>query len=302
MLKTKKKYYLSKLESKISSINYYYSKFFLKESKYPKFLSKMYKKRTGDELNWGKIVTYNEKIQWAKLNDVTPIKVQLSDKLLVRSWIEEKIGKEYLIPLLGSWEKFEDIDFDKLPNQFVLKTNNGSGTNLIVKNKKELNKKEAKRKFDKWMKINFAYLGFEMQYKEIKPMIIAESYIEDKQGNLNDYKFLCFEGKVNYCWVDLNRFSDHRRNVYNTKWELQPWRQHYYENTDYQVNKPDGFDEMLQVASKLCSDFSHVRVDLYNVDGKIYFGEMTFTNGSGFEKIYPKEYSIMLGEMWKWEN
>src|SRR5690606_21015710 len=116
---------------------------------------------------------------------------------------------------------------------------------------------------------------------------------------LKDYKFLCFSGKPYFCWIDTERFVDHRRNVYNMKWELQEWRQYKYKNTDKPIAKPENFEEMVKIVEKLAVGFSHVRVDLYNVDGKIYFGEMTFTNSSGFEKIVPRQSNLMLGDLWK---
>jgi TupA-like ATPgrasp len=272
----------------------------LEESKYPTELAKIYKQKTGDVLDWNDIKTYNEKMQWAKLFDNNPQKAMLTDKYLARDWVKEKIGDQYLIPLLGVWDTFDEINFEKLPQRFVLKTNHGSGTNIIVKDKNSFNKKEAKKRFDKWFKINYAFKnGFEMQYKNIKPKIIAEKYIEEADGDLKDYKFLCFHGKVFFCWIDSDRFSDHRRNVYNLNWELQEWRQHHYKNTDTAVEEPENFKLMVELAKKLCSDFSHVRVDLYNSNGKIYFGEMTFTNGGGFEKITPHEYNLMLGDLWE---
>jgi hypothetical protein len=276
----------------------YYSS--LDERKYPGALAKVYKKRMGESLNWNDLKTYNEKLQWAKLYDNTPLKTTLTDKYLVRRWIEKTIGEEYLIPILGVWDHFDEINFDKLPDKFVLKTNNGSGTNLIVKDKSRMNLKEAKKKFDKWLRMDFAFMGgFELHYKDIEPKIIAEELIQDSDGDLKDYKFICFDGDVHYCWIDSDRFTDHRRNVYNLEWELQEWTQHKYKNIDTPVPKPENFELMVDLSKRLCQGFSHVRVDLYNVDGKIYFGEMTFTNGSGFEKIHPHKYNLMLGDLWK---
>lgn len=272
----------------------------LDEKQYPYKLAKIYKKQMKEELDWHNLRTYNEKMQWAKLYDKDQLKTTLSDKYLVRNWIRNKIGDEYLIPLLGVWDTFDDINFEMLPEKFVLKTNNGSGTNIIVIDKNKFNKNEAKRNFNLWLKTNFAFMsGFEMHYKEIKPKIIAEKYIEDKNGDLKDYKFLCFGGNVHYCWIDSERFNDHRRNVYNLEWELQEWNQHKYKNIDFPISKPENFDLMIEIAKKLCEGFLHVRVDLYNVNGKIYFGEMTFTNGCGFERIHPYKYNLMLGELWQ---
>ena len=268
------------------------------ESQYPKLLAKIYKNFIGLELDWDNLSTYTEKMQWAKLYDKNPLKTTLTDKYLVRKWVEEKIGEEYLIPLIGVWDKFDDIDFSTLPDQFVLKTNHGSGTNLIVKNKAELNQKRAKQRFDNWMQIDYAFRGyFEMHYSNIKPKIIAEQYIETPEGDLPDYKFLCFNGKAYYCWVDKGRFRDHTRNVYDLEWNLQPWSQ-AHPISDMPIEKPQNFEKMIELVESLADQFSHVRVDFYNIEGKLYFGEMTFTNASGLEVIYPHEYDRHLGELW----
>lgn len=261
-------------------------------------VSKRYLEKIGHPLDWGSLNTYTEKMQWEKLFDNNPLKVEYADKLLVRKWIAQTIGQKYLIPLLGEWESFDDIDFDKLPNCFVLKTNHGSGTNIIVKNKSFFDKKTAKIRFDDWMKIDFGYLSMELHYSKIKRKIIAEQYIESENGELQDYKFLCFDGVPYYCWVDMGRYSHHTRNVYDLDWNLQPWNQETYSHYEKPIPKPDNFEEMINIAKNLSTGFSHVRVDLYNVRGKIYFGEMTFTNGGGFDRIIPEEYDRMLGDLW----
>lgn len=270
----------------------------------PRFLQKklnsiLYKRAIGRTLKWSNLNAYTEKMQWAKFYDSTPIKTTLSDKYLVREWVAEKIGEQYLIPLLGVWDRFSDIQFDKLPNQFVLKTNHGSGSVIVVKDKTSLNITEVGRNFNDWMSIDYAYAtGFELQYSNINRKIIAEKYLETDLGELQDYKFLCFDGKPYYCWVDLGRFGNHTRNVYDLNWELQPWNQYTYGNSANPIPKPKNFDKMVELATSLCQGFSHVRVDLYNVDGTIYFGEMTFTNGCGFDRIVPDEYDFTLGELW----
>lgn len=280
-----------------ASYKYYES---LDEQHYQKAIAKRYKKRINEVLDWGNLKTYNEKMQWAKLYDRNPLKTRLTDKHLVREWVNDKIGEEYLIPLIGVWSTFDEIDFNKLPQKFVLKTNHGTGTNYIVQDKNAIDKKDVKKKLEEWLNTNYAYkLGLEMHYKDIRPKIIAEQYMEDIDGELKDYKFLCFGGEVYYCWVDSGRFSDHRRNVYNLKWELESWNQHTYKNTDKPLPKPKNFDLMVKLAKQLCRGFPHVRVDFYNIDGRIYFGEMTFTNSSGFEKIIPHEYNLMLGDLWE---
>ena len=194
----------------------------LPKTEYPKMLAARYEAAIGHKLNWDNLQTYTEKMQWAKLYDKNPLKATLTDKYLVREWVEKTIGGEYLIPLLGVWDNFEDIDFSELPDRFVLKTNHGSGTNLIVKDKSKLNLKRAKRMFDDWMNIDYAYnSNFEMHYTDIKPKIIAEKYMETSTGELPDYKFLCFGGKPYYCWVDCGRFTNHTRNVYDLDWKLK---------------------------------------------------------------------------------
>ena len=273
----------------------------LPKTEYPKMLAARYEAAIGHKLNWDNLQTYTEKMQWAKLYDKNPLKATLTDKYLVREWVEKTIGGEYLIPLLGVWDNFEYIDFSELPDRFVLKTNHGSGTNLIVKDKSKLNLKRAKRMFDDWMNIDYAYnSNFEMHYTDIKPKIIAEKYMETSTGELPDYKFLCFGGKPYYCWVDCGRFTNHTRNVYDLDWKLQSWSQCHPIN-EVIIEKPAKFETMVMLAQKLSEGLSHVRVDFYNIDGNIYFGEMTFTNASGLERIYPDEWDKRLGELWQLE-
>ena len=262
-------------------------------------IAKQYKSRIGSDLDWDNLNTYTEKMQWGKIYDKNPLRTTYADKYAVRQWVSETIGDEYLIPMLGVWDSFDEIDFDTLPERFVLKTNHGSGTNIIVKDKAKLNKKFAKRAFKDWLDTDFGYKSFELHYCDIKRKIIAEQYIESPYGELQDYKFLCFGGKPYFCWVDMGRYTDHTRNVYDLNWELQPWNQEHYAHYKEPIPKPENFDKMVEIATKLCQGFSHVRVDLYNVSGKIYFGEMTFTNGGGFDRILPTSYNRVLGDMWE---
>lgn len=271
----------------------------LKKSEYSAVISRLYKDRIGHELNWENPTAYTEKMQWSKLYDDNPLKTQYTDKYLVREWVKNTIGEEYLIPLLGVWDSVDDIQFDKLPNSFVLKTNHGSGTNIIVKDKTKLNYKMVKQAISDWMKIDFGYKSFELHYSKIKPRIIAEKYIETKNDDLQDYKFLCFDGVPHFCWVDIGRYSAHKRNVYDINWILQPWNQETLGSYNKEIPKPQNFEKMVEIARTLSAGFSHVRVDLYNVDGHIYFGEMTFTNGGGFDRIIPAEYDYELGKLWK---
>ena len=272
----------------------------LPEEKYNDLIEKEYLKVFGNILDWNNLRTYTEKMQWEKIYDKNPIKTTLTDKYAVREWVEGKIGKDYLIPLIGVWDSFDNIDFDLLPKQFVLKTNHGTGTNLIVKDKNKINMRRAKRMFDDWMKTDYAFTNsLQLHYRDIKRKIIAEKYLETNLGELQDYKFLCFDGKPCFCWVDLGRYSKHTRTVFDMNWKLQPWTQASYGIANYDIPMPKNFDMMIDIANILSKGFSHVRVDLYNIDGKIYFGEMTFTNGSGLDPIIPKEYDKVLGDYWK---
>lgn len=237
----------------------------------------------GKKINFNNPKTYNEKIQWMKIYDSTPIKTQLADKYLVRDWVKEKIGEEYLIPLLGVYDSFDEIDFDKLPNQFVIKCNHGCGYNIIVKNKNTFDKKEANEKVDKWMKETFSFAhGLELHYSAIKPKIIIEKYIENSGNDLYDYKFWCFNGKADYVqFISERKDKSLKMAFYNRKWEKQKFVYSYPLDQKI-ITKPDNIDKMFELAEKLAKGFPHVRVDFYRMDdGKIYFGEMTFTSASG---------------------
>jgi hypothetical protein len=262
-----------------------------------KYLEKKYEKVFGEKLDWNNLITYTQKMHFYKLFMYNSLKTTLTDKILVRDYVATIIGDKYLIPLIGVFDKFNEINISLLPQSFVIKTNHGSGTNIIVNEKSSANFKEIKTKVDLWLKINFAYLEFEMQYLNIKPRILIEKNMGTSEKML-DYKFLCFNGKVEFCWIDFDRFTNHKRNVYNLNWELQKWNQFNYGNLIDSVEKPKNFEEMVMIASKLSEGFSHVRVDLYNIEGRVYFGEMTFTNGAGLEKFTNKNIDVLLGDIW----
>lgn len=271
----------------------------LSPEKYEKYLSKQYKKKTGEDLNIISPESFSEKIQYSKLHLVDPEKTRLTDKYLVREWVNEKIGSEYLIPLLGAWDKSSDIEIENLPEKFVLKTNHSAGWNIIVKDKQNFNFSWAKMKIRRWLNRNFAYYSdLQLQYRDIKPKILAETYLVDSEGQLNDYKFICFNGKPYYCWIDIGRHTNHYRNLYDMEWNLQNWSYNTFDRYPEKVEKPTNFDKMVELATTLSKGFSHVRVDLYNVDGQIFFGEMTFTSSGGYTLTEPKEYNYYLGSLW----
>ena len=243
--------------------------------------------------------TYSEKMQWQKAYDHNPIYTKLADKYAVRDYVKEKVGEQYLIPLLGRWDRFEDIDFDTLPNQFVLKCNHDCASVIICRDKSTFDKEAARAKLTKSLKRNYYYGYAEWQYKDIIPCIIAEKYLHDVNSEeLCDYKFQCFSGKPYSCRIDIGRFTDHRRNVYDMEWNLLPWQKGHYHNSDEAIDKPENYEEMVWVAERLSDGLRQVRVDLYNVGGRVYFGELTFTNGGGFEVFVPEEYDRVLGDMW----
>ena len=282
-------------------MNYLYYKG-LHPEQYEDNLKEWYKSQLGENLNLDNPKTFNEKIQWLKLNDSTPLKTQLADKYLVREWVKNKIGEKYLIPLLGVWDDFDDINFNSLPRQFVLKANHGCAYNIIVKDKTTFNKDDARNKFKLWLRENFAFkFGLEMHYKNIQPKIIAENFIENTtSGDLYDYKFWCFNGKVHYIQFLSERNLDGLKMAfYDKDWN----KQHFVYSCPLDkktIEKPDNLDEMINLAEKLSKDFNHVRVDFYRLDdGTIYFGEMTFTSASGSCKWNDEKINQQFGDLIK---
>ena len=264
---------------------------------YAKGLKAWYETRTGEYLNIENPRTFNEKIQWLKLYDSTPIKTKLADKYLVREWVKEKIGEKYLIPLLGVYDRFDDINFDQLPNQFVIKCNHGSGYNIVVQDKSQLDLAAAKLKVDRWMSENFALrYGFELHYRDIKPKILIEKYMDDNTGDLRDYKYTCFNGTPEFIWIDSDRHTEHKRNLYDLSWKQLPYKVNTKYDTFPSPPKPDCLEEMTKLAGILSQGFPYVRVDFYIINGRIYFGEMTFTSSSGTEDFYPKSFEKMISE------
>ena len=266
-------------------------------------IKKQFKNALGYELNLDNPKTFNEKIQWLKLYYHDPLTTICADKYLVRGYIKEKIGEEYLIPLLGVWDKVDDIDFDSLPNQFVLKVNWGSGQNIIVKDKSKLNIEETKNKLRYWMQpfCNlYYYYSFEWQYKNIPPKIICEKYIEQSNESIIDYKFYCFNGEPYFIHiVSKPHTNDTKVNMYNMNWEKLDLIYDNHKNIE-EVNKeykPSLFDLMIELSKKLSNNFFLVRVDFIIVDNKVYFGELTFTPSNGVLKFTPIEWDYKFGEL-----
>lgn len=290
----KNEFYKFKAETQYKMCKY------LPEEKYADYLKEWYYENTGGILDLENPKTFNEKIQWLKLYDSTPLKTRLADKYLVRDWVKEKIGEEYLIPLLGVWDKFDDIDFSELPDKFVLKCNHGCCYNIIVKDKSKLNIEDTRKKINKWMNEDFAYkAGLELHYSAIPRKIIAEEYIETKNNDLQDYKFMCMDGDIKVIWVDKDRYTDHKRNLYDTDWKFLDKQINTHYKHFKHCDKPHNFEKMKEFAKLMSKGFALARVDFYENNDKLYFGEMTFTTSSGTEKTYPASYDLELGNMLK---
>lgn len=266
---------------------------------YPALLVETFQQRMGAHLDLNNLRTFTEKMQWLKVYDATPLKSRLADKYLVRRWVADKIGEQYLIPLLGVWDEFDDIDFDELPDQFVLKCNHGWNMNIIVRDKKSFDVQRAREKINAWLAINYgAQLGLEVHYSRIKRKIIAEKFLSDgKNLDVNDYKFWCFNGHVKYVQVDRNRSTNHVQKFYSTDWKSLSFIIDGHTPDNKIAEKPLRLEEMLNIAEKLSADFNIVRVDLYCLKDKIYFGEMTFTPLNGYVKWLPEGTDEYLGTL-----
>lgn len=242
-------------------------------------------------------VTYNEKLQWLKLNDIHEEYSLLVDKYEAKEIVRKRIGDEYIIPTLGVYDSFDTIDFDKLPNQFVLKTTHDSGGVVVCPDKTKLDRKAARRKIEKSLRHNYFYEHREYPYKHIKPRIIAEQYMVDESGTeLKDYKFFCFDGIPKMLLIVSGRGDDQRQDFYDMDFNLLPVHRREHPNSGIIRNKPIGYEKMTDLAQQLSMGMPHVRVDLYDVNGEIYFGELTFYSGSGNVPFVPEEWDYKIGE------
>lgn len=259
-----------------------------------------YEYYSGRKLDYNNPITFNDKIQWLKVFYHKEILHQLVDKYAVRDYVKEKIGGKYLNELYGVYDKPAEVDFDQLPNQFVLKGVHGFHLNLIVKDKTDLNLKKTKYILNKWMYKDHYRSGKEWAYKDVKPRIIAEKYLEEfGKKVVNDYKIFCFNGKPKYILVYMERGAEDLRCYYDLNWKKLPFT---IENNSFfegELEKPKNLNEMIEVAEKLACEFPFVRVDLYNIDGKVLFGEMTFYPNDGRKKYIPDEYNKIIGDYLK---
>ena len=268
------------------------------------YLTLRYRALMGDWVNWKKPRKYQEKLQWLKVYNREPRYTMMVDKIAVKEWVKEVIGERYVIPTIGVWDRFEDIDFGSLPNQFVLKTNNGGGNTGVVVcvDKSKFDKEEAKKKIEQSLKSSI-YANFrEWPYKDVKPRIFAEEYMSDdtdfNKGGLSDYKFTCFNGIADNVMVCVDRNSGETKfYFYDRQWNLLPLNVRG-RNTDpsFKLPKPDCMDEMFDLAGKLSEGIPFLRVDLYCINGRPYFGETTFFPASGFDPNILPETELAFGD------
>ena len=263
------------------------------------FLKLQYKKKMNRSLNLSNPQTFNEKLQWLKLYDRKDIYTTMVDKYEAKKYVANIIGEEYIIPTLGIYNSFDEIDFDKLPNQFVIKCTHDSGGLVIVKDKSKMDIKGVKKKINKCLKRNFYYMGREWPYKNVKPRILIEEYMEDeKYHELRDYKFFSFNGKVKCYKIDFNRFVKHQANYYDTNAKLLKFGEEICPpDFNEKLDMPNGLEKMIYFAEKLSNNIPFARIDFYETNNKIYFGEITFFPASGFGKFVPEEWDRRLGDM-----
>ena len=263
------------------------------------FLKLKYRVAMKKKLNLKNPITYNEKLQWLKLHDRKPIYTDMVDKYEAKRYVAERIGEEYIIKTLGVWDHFDEIDFDKLPDRFVLKCTHDSGGLVIVKDKNTLDKAAAKEKIEKCLKRNFYYAGREWPYKKVKPRVLAEEYMEDsKTAELRDYKFFAFNGKVKALFIASERQKENEEtkfDFFDAEYNHLPVR-NGHPNAEIPPEKPKNFEKMKELAGKLSEGIPHLRVDFYEVDGKIYFGELTFSHWSGMVPFEPEEWDKTFGD------
>ena len=248
----------------------------------------------GEHIDLNHPETFNEKIQWMKLYYNNPLYNVVADKIAAKEHVAKLIGNEHIIPTIGVWDSFDEIDFEKLPDMFVLKCTHDSGSARAISSKSSINMTDLCKFFNARLSVDYYLKGREWCYKDLPRKIMAEPLIAPGR-DLKDYKIHIFDGIPKLIQVDMGRFSDHKRNMYTPEWEYLPFSLLYPRDEKLIEPKPDCLDEMLDIAVKLAGDVPYVRVDLYQIDGKVYFGELTFFHGSGYEPFDPPEWNEIMG-------
>ena len=246
--------------------------------------------------------TFNENLQWLKLNDRHAEYTQMVDKIDAKKYVASIIGEKYIIPTLGVWDSVDEIEWDKLPNQFVIKVSSDSGGIVVCKDKQTLDIEKAKEKLTNGWGKNYYVHNKEYPYRDLTPRIIAEEYKEDESGyELRDYKIFCFNGEPKILFVASDRqkaSEDTKFDFFDLNWNHLPFT-NGHPNSKEHIAKPKNFEEMLEIAKKLSVGIPQVRIDLYNCNGQIYFGEITFFHWSGMTAFDPVEWDFKLGKMIK---
>lgn len=288
------------MKSKINSIS---SRLFLFWMKYSRFIPSdilyikvFYRLSMHQKLNLENPILYTEKIQWLKLKNTKPLFSKMVDKFESREIVSEKIGINYLIPLIGVWNSINEINFDELPDKFVLKTTHDSGSYIVCRNKSQLNYNEVKKKLSKALKRNYFYRSREYPYKHATPRIIAEKYMYDEtQLELNDYKFYCFHGVPKFVQITTGKGKTKNSVYYDMDFKPLPFTTSNWENSPEKIRRPEKFQEMIDVSRKLSNGLTHIRIDLYYINNRIYFGEYTFHSSGGIIRFNPPEWNRIIG-------
>lgn len=258
----------------------------------------LYRLRMGKSLNLKEPKDFTEKINWLKLNYRKSLLTKLADKYEVRKYVANKVGEEVLIPILGVYDSFDEIDFDTLPNKFILKANHGSGWNVVCEDKKIFNIVMVRKLFNLWLKTNYYHINRTWEYRDIKPKIVCEKFISSKNKlGLDDYKIHCFAGVPKYIQYLSDRLEGKTKGTfYDLNWKVQEF---FFTNPKHRKNnpKPKSLKKMLLIAKKLSEDLPYARVDLYNNDGESYFGEITLHPVNGMDRFIPEKYDRVWGDL-----
>lgn len=268
---------------------------FYKSMSDEEYLKKKYEYSIGESLSLDNPQTFNEKLQWLKLYDRKEIYTSMVDKYEVKEYVANRIGEEYIVPTYGIWESFDEINFNELPESFVLKCTHDSGGLIICREKNKLDVSAARKKIERCLKTNYFWLGREWPYKNVKPRILAEKYLGDSVNPINDYKIYAFNGSAKFMMINQDRGIHTKADYYDRNFkELDfTWG---YDHSVIRPQKPVNFELMFELADSLSNGLPEIRVDFYEIAGKVYFGELTFFDGSGFDPIIPKEWDVKLGE------
>lgn len=289
---------VNKLKKLINRVIYKLAKIMLSSEKFTKF---HFFNQHKYKLNLSNPKSFNEKVQWIKYFGELELLANYVDKYEVRQYVINKIGKEYLIPLIGVFGHANEIDLSRLPKSFVIKATHASGWNIIVQDKNTLDWEMKKGIINQWVSSSFYQITGERNYKLIKGRVVVEEFLEDPSGDLKDYKIFCFSGEPKFIQVDACRYKGHQRDLYDINWNKLSVS-YGHENIEKSIEKPNRLKDLLEIARKLSEDFTFVRVDLYYTNERIYFGELTFTPCQGFEKFTPTQFDFDLGANWIIEN